>query len=148
MTYYTLSCRENISNNKSVSKKTIPSTLIQSSIDSTIVLDSAINTKTFWVDLETLKRIDPMSVKLYIDEHPNLRVINYDSLVKVKSSWLQENFRNNNVIYFEKVVNNGTDTFFVKTTKRRVDGSFGTEIIFVSEGSKLRCVKSEITWIE
>lgn len=143
-----MSCDENLTSNKSVSKIIIPSALIQASIDSTIILDSAINTKTFCVDLTVLKQIDPISVKSYLDTHPSVREINYDSLVKVNSPWFKEEFHNNNVIFFEKVENDGSDTFFVKTTKRREDGSFGTEMIFLSNDSKLTCVKSKVTWME
>lgn len=129
-------------------KFTIPPMLIQQSIDSTRVLDSVINTKTFYVDVELLKQIDRNTVTLFLNERRNLKVTNFDSLVKVKSPWLKNEFFRNDIIRFEKVELFGGDTILVETTKRRaIDASFGTEIIFKKTIKGVVCIKSNITWI-
>ncbi len=126
----------------------LPRTIIQQCIDSTLVLDSKINTETFYVDVESLKQIDPESVATYLNEHDELRVTNLDSLIKVKSAWLKNEFFMNDIIRFEKVENVGSDTVIVRTTKRRaIDASFGTEIVFKKVGDSVLCITSEITWI-
>jgi hypothetical protein len=141
-------CQEQASKLNHYSKFTLSPTLIQRCIDSTIVLDSAINTKDFYVDLELLKKIDPISVTNYLNENKNIKFTNFDSLVKVKSHWLKKEFFQNDIICFEKVEKKGGDTIFIETTKRRaIDASFGTEIVFKKDGEKLNCIKSNISWI-
>jgi len=129
-------------------KSMLPTNLIQICIDSTLVLDSKINTPTFYVDLEYLRKKYQSSVAIYLTENKNLKSTNFDSLINVKSPWLKKDFFQNDIIRFEKVEIRKDNTILVETTKRRaVDASFGTEIILRKEGDKVICLKSNITWI-
>lgn len=142
------SCRQN--NLKIDQTKTdilIAPKLIELCIDSILVLDSAINTESFYVDIKFLRKDFPNLVSEYINDYPKANITNFDSLIKAKSSWLKNEFQKNDVIQFKSLQLFG-DTIIVETTKKRfVDASFGAEIVFKKKEGKLVCIKREITWI-
>jgi hypothetical protein len=142
------SCHQPSKDLTHISDFTFPPTLIQQCIDSTIILDSNVNTKHFYVDLELLKEIDLTSVNSYLDENKDVKITDFDSLTKAKSSWLKKEFFQNDIIRFEKVEKLGGDTIFIEMTKRRaIDASLGAEIILKKVGQKFIWVESGISWI-
>jgi hypothetical protein len=142
------SCKQN--NSKIDQTKTdtlIAPKIIELCIDSVLVLDSAINTESYYVDIEYLRKDYPNLVSEYINDYPKANITNFDSLVKTRSAWLKNEFQKNDVIQFKSLQLFG-DTIVVETTKKRfVDASFGAEIGFKKKEGKLICIKRDITWI-
>ena len=74
-------------------------------------------------------------------------VIKEDSLLTVKSTWLEKEFKENDIIRFEKIGQKG-DSLIINTTKNRyIIASFGVELIFKKDSSEYKCLSSKISWI-
>jgi len=126
----------------------ITPSLIQICVDSILVLDSAINTRTYYLDFEGLKEAYPTLATSYLNKHSKVKLTNFDSLIKVKDSWLNIDFKNNDIIQFKRILESSDSTILIKAIKRRyIDASFGAEIVFKKERDRLVCIKNKITWI-
>lgn len=122
--------------------------LIQICIDSTIRLDSGLNTGKYLVDFTLVPSIDRNTVDSFLRANSAFIETDLDSLIKHDITWKKSEFFDNPVIRFERIVRQKDGTILINTSKTKAsDGSIGTEIILKQNGQGYKCLKSAITWI-
>lgn len=122
--------------------------LIQVAIDSTLSLDSGLNTGRFLLDTGVLDSVDKESLDKFLHQNNSIELTNLDSLYQNDSTWVKYKFFQHPVIRFEKVVPQKNGTILIRTSKHKAsDGSIGTEMIFQKQSRGYQCLKCEITWI-
>lgn len=122
--------------------------LIQTCVDSTLELDSALNTTKYSIDFSLVTTLNRETIDSFLKANPVVAETNLDSLFKHDIKWIKHQYFDNPVIRFEKIIYQKNGTILINTSKTKAsDGSIGVEIILKQDGQKYTCLKSTITWI-
>lgn len=122
--------------------------LIKTCIDSTLRLESGLNTGKYSIDFTLVKTLHRQTIDSFLRANPSVTETNLDSLMEHDSTWTKYQYFDNPVIRFEKIIYQRDGTVLINTSKKKAsDGSHGTEIILKRDGQIYKCLKSEITWI-
>jgi len=121
--------------------------IIKAIIDSTLKMDSGLNTKDYWIDFSKINYFDSQSIEEFLAQHTKFTKINSDSLLANDPIWKEYGYLQKMLIIFRKVE---TDKNLIKIEIEKIiatDGANGVEIIMKKEGRNYRIISSKITWI-
>jgi len=121
--------------------------IIQAIIDSTLRIDSGLNTKDYWIDFSATNFFDSRSINDYIKQNTNCSEINSDSLLKNDSTWIKYGFLQKILIEIKNVESKG-DSITIDIDKiKATDGSNGLQIILKKMNGHYKVISSKMTWI-
>lgn len=121
--------------------------LIQACIDSTLTLDSGLNSSNYLLDIHALEPIDKQIKSKVLKINPSIRLVKIDSLMNSDSTWIKYEFFQSPIISIDKIEFKKDGTILINTSKVKAsDGSIGTEMLFKQQGDGYKCLKSRITF--
>ena len=142
------SCREAAQNSSVQNAEAADLALLQTCIDSTLQLDSGLNTARYSIDFGSIKTSYRKAIDSFLKINPTVIETDLDSLLTHDSTWTRYQFFQDPVIRFDTIIRQKDGTILINTSKIKAsDGAIRTEIILQPKGTRFLCLKSEITTI-
>ncbi|MFC6224202.1 hypothetical protein ACFP2F_13200 [Hymenobacter artigasi] len=123
--------------------------LIQICVDSTLRLDSGLNSVNYLVDFKLVKNLNREGVKQFMLTRSEASETNLDSLLIIARRFSKYSFGlPEAVIRFEKITVRTDGMLLVEISKiRAADGFIDAELLLKPNGLSFKCIRSGITRI-
>jgi hypothetical protein len=127
----------------------IAQNLIQICVDSTLQLDSGLNSVKYLVDFKLVKNLNSGGVKQFMLTRSEASETNLDSLLIIARRFSKYSFGlPAAVIRFEKITVRADGLLLVEMSKTRsAEGFISAELLLKPNGLSFKCISSEITRI-
>lgn len=132
-----------------INSELVARNLIRICVDSTLRLDSGLNSVNYLVDFKPVKNLNSEGIKQFMLTRSEACETNLDSLLIIARRFSKYSFGlSEAVIRFEKITVQADGMLLVEISKTRAaDGFISAELLLKPTGLSFKCIRSGITRI-